>query len=1055
MTTTIVFPDSSSGTLISYSGVDDAADLPAGRNLTVSTLTSGTAFVSTAGVLFGPDYYFWNTSVGVRYQWDLAYLKYAHTPPTNSVITGAHLGLNLSDGSGDGYGNEYGLYALAYDWGATLDTSDWRTPGQLAALESLGYLSRTDIATGGGTDYRLGHSGLVAALGSATVSVVLATGGQYLGLADYTGRFFGSIWGSSGALVYTSVAESTLLHVLGAQVQLSDHSWAALEYDGVSTVKLRQITTAGAEVDVAIINTGVSGFELRDSAQGLCLVVDSSDNLFVLGSNGYNLRAQAFTKAGGSWTAGAVRTASLPSASSKVNQIAAAWHSVGTGGTLVVVVANEQGNADTPYTDVAYALVNGDHLLTGVGNMLRASGSATGKGISGNLHPYTTNLPVGNGLDVAAASATRGYITAPGNKNDTSGSDTGVGCWSAVTRFRYVLKSDGSGFASTLAAAGSGATTVASVMDGAAKLRAIPIDATRQIVMGADPNDGLSADDLQNIGAGTTFVQLGHTPLDGEVDSMPSAATLTYSSAWDTVYDAASNRLRIYYLDAADGLRLMRTSIDLSTHLPTREEYEIDATVGAAGSTNLAIRCARGSHAGDKVLITVANRSGGGALSTLYVLDEPNLAPTQPTLTQKAAFDADAAAIFAWTFNDPNASDYQSAYQLVIGEAGGGTVHDSGKVTSATESMTLPGDTIGNGAVYQWRVTCWDRLDVASPASDDGSFQTSDAGTVDITTPAADNPDGLIVSSYAIAWTVTGAMQAAYRVRVTRLDTSGSVLDTGWVASASVAMYLVTGLPSDVVCRISVTARDSLAIETNTATRLLTASFSDPEAPTVTVSEGVLASELDGPHLLVSVSNPSPTGEKPEAATNSIYRRVSGSGDAYAEVGAAIPDGTFEDHTAAGGVAYEYLATAQALTGGTADSGPAVGTLSAMHGVWLHDPQDPSGTSQQYAYRGSPTSTTLGVEQIGTHYAGRAYPVVDYGDAEDATMALKIAVPFGENWAGNLAHLRDLVTTRRSIVARDGRGRVTTGAPSSLTEADEAWGTTVGLTITQTDTGGI
>jgi hypothetical protein len=113
-------------------------------------------------------------------------------------------------------------------------------------------------------------------------------------------------------------------------------------------------------------------------------------------------------------------------------------------------------------------------------------------------------------------------------------------------------------------------------------------------------------------------------------------------------------------------------------------------------------------------------------------------------------------------------------------------------------------------------------------------------------------------------------------------------------------------MSSDVQYRIEVTARAS-GVATNTDTAYLTPDYSSPETPSISVTE-----YDDDAYVLISVVNPTPTGDRPEAAYNEILRRVSGSEGAYTVVGTAQTNGTLRDYTVASGVTYEFVARAQA-----------------------------------------------------------------------------------------------------------------------------------------------
>ena len=54
----------------------------------------------------------------------------------------------------------------------------------------------------------------------------------------------------------------------------------------------------------------------------------------------------------------------------------------------------------------------------------------------------------------------------------------------------------------------------------------------------------------------------------------------------------------------------------------------------------------------------------------------------------------------------------------------------------------------------------------------------------------------------------------------------------------------------------------------------------------------------------------------------------------------------------------------------------------AFQGVWVHDPADPIDTVRQFVYGKSARSASIALETQGHNYAGRTFPVYDYGDAD-------------------------------------------------------------------------
>lgn len=889
MSVTIVYAGTNDTYLISQTSASLSAAIDGTGSMTVVSTSNPDTLIGRDG---DTQYRAWE-----------AFYSFVVSPPAGERVVASHARFVYS-------GTDNTMEWRDYDWGSTVDAGDWRTAAQLTALPLLAKATNVPIVWSSGI--AVGGDGLLdATRDGGTVHFIGCTTDQRLKtptsafkyLDILTSNYSGTA--SDPAIIYSTVPECTLLRVLGAHVQLPGGTWAVLDTDGAAdtpVVTLRHVTAGGVVSTIATISTGTGGtqFGWPDGTQGYALVADSSSNLYVLGrvgNAGNTLAAQAFTYAGGSWTAQTVRTAAMPTAAGTINQVAAAWHDIGTGGSIVALVAHDYGDPGSG-TDVAYAVIDCTHLLTGAGSMLRLSGDASAVGLSTANQAFITANATGSLMDVVASSSTRGYAVSTYLSSGTPPGVLGSTCY--VWASRYVPSAGGT----ALTVHGTYRSSPRVYVDSEAKARVIAVNDTRMLIVTAHPTSGITVEDLQNIGTSSSFSQVGITYMDGETASMPSASVLASSSLWDVVYDDTGNQLLLYYFDAADNRRLIRTSVDLSTHLAAGDETVINAAVGASGSTNHMLRVARGARVNDATLVCVANETSGGTLSTLYVLDSANLPPTAPTLTTQANYDATASATFYWTFNDPNVGDTQSSYQLQVNTASGASAYDSGKTASALEYAVVPGGTLTNPGDWQWRVTTWDAADEQSDWSPFGVFSTGNTGIVNITDPATDNPP-LTAGTYTVVWEVTGVVQDHYRVVVVDTVTGDTHSDTGVVAGTDTT-YQVTGMSSDVQYRVEVTARAS-GVDTNTATAYLTPSYSSPEQPAITVT-----GYDEAAYVLVSVVNPTPEGDRPEAAYNEILRRVSGSEGAYTVVGTAQTNGTFRDYTVASGVTYEFVARAQA-----------------------------------------------------------------------------------------------------------------------------------------------
>lgn len=120
-----------------------------------------------------------------------------------------------------------------------------------------------------------------------------------------------------------------------------------------------------------------------------------------------------------------------------------------------------------------------------------------------------------------------------------------------------------------------------------------------------------------------------------------------------------------------------------------------------------------------------------------------------------------------------------------------------------------------------------------------------------------------------------------------------------------------------------------------------------------------------------------------------------------------------------------------------------------LEGVWLHFPEDPAATARNFRYGKAMRASSVEVSSTEVLYAGRVYPVVDYGPFEQERVQVRAHVAYGENHSSDLSGLRALVRARRPVWFRDGRGRSMIGTLSGHEETDESFGTSIRFTVSR------
>ncbi|MFD6094743.1 hypothetical protein ACFVWN_01100 [Nocardiopsis flavescens] len=792
---------------------------------------------------------------GVRYIRQ-AFVGFGWTADTGATPVAAYLRLQAAQTTVTGTVRD--LEVRAHDWGASVNTADWRTPTQLNAAPLRGRVLTANTA--GAQVMRAGLDlGEVATTG--TKRYVLASSRNRLqqgptGLEWQTVRQAAAAnpAGQRPALYVTSTTKHRLDSSLGAQVQLTDGTTLLAEQSapapGPLTLSLiHHDGTAPTTIDTVASPAG------RTGAQAFALARDTSDTVYLLysGSAANQVVVRAWQRTGpAAWSPVPERTVVLPTYERRVNNLAAAWHPQGgTAGTLVVVAAREAG--PTAGSPLSYALVSCDHVLTGAGAALRGAGNADGTVVDASAADGHGNFPneTGSLLDVCAVRDTSGGVSDRGFVL-CSAKHQVLGSSSRQSIGRYQLNTAGTTITTTRTL-----DTVSgfSVKDADAKSRILPVSVSQCVTVNASTSAefGLVVKHRQQFPGSSDWTVLADVRLDAQsIASMPAPATLATTSTWDAAYDPVAHLVWVYYLDAANPRRLMKTHIDLNTGLAARDEIEVAADIGPAESTNRALRLHRGESVGQQVVITLANQGNGGVHNTLYVVEEVNLPPDAPVLGPRTNFDAADAVLFTWTFRDPRPADTQSAFQLQIFDDLTDTlIHDTGKTASAPSSHEVAAATLTNGEAYRWRVRTWDTSNEVGPFSGFGFFACSTAGNATITYPPTDLPADLQTADLQIEWEVTGAFQDEYRVRVVRTGYGTVHSDTGWVPSTSTT-HLVTGLASEVEYRVEVTTRDT-SVSSSTGTRLVRPDYTSPVPPLASV----VAVE-EGAHLRVEITNPTP-----------------------------------------------------------------------------------------------------------------------------------------------------------------------------------------------------
>lgn len=116
-------------------------------------------------------------------------------------------------------------------------------------------------------------------------------------------------------------------------------------------------------------------------------------------------------------------------------------------------------------------------------------------------------------------------------------------------------------------------------------------------------------------------------------------------------------------------------------------------------------------------------------------------------------------------------------------------------------------------------------------------------------------------------------------------------------------------------------------------------------------------------------------------------------------------------------------------------------------GVWIFDPTtaDASDTNFLFAQASSRTED-IDPAASALLFAGRLNPLIEYGVSLQIDLKLTVLIPFDVYHDANVQYWRGIVTNKRTVVYRDGRGRLIYMAISSkLAIADGVAGTAISV----------
>jgi hypothetical protein len=123
-----------------------------------------------------------------------------------------------------------------------------------------------------------------------------------------------------------------------------------------------------------------------------------------------------------------------------------------------------------------------------------------------------------------------------------------------------------------------------------------------------------------------------------------------------------------------------------------------------------------------------------------------------------------------------------------------------------------------------------------------------------------------------------------------------------------------------------------------------------------------------------------------------------------------------------------------------------------LQGVWVHDPENPDDSIQQYRFGKDNRSDDVEVHASEQFFAGRELPVYDFGEHTQDDSSYSVLVASGDDYHEKMQTLKSFVKSRRIVIVRDNRGRHSRGVILSVSKTDQPIGTEATFTVHRTDT---
>lgn len=403
--------------------------------------------------------------------------------------------------------------------------------------------------------------------------------------------------------------------------------------------------------------------------------------------------------------------------------------------------------------------------------------------------------------------------------------------------------------------------------------------------------------------------------------------------------------------------------------------------------------------------------------------------------------------------DNPSGDDYQQAAEERYRLVGAGTWTTRTQVLSSQPFDVYTGGLPAGSYERQVRVLSTNS-GVWSAFSESAFFSTATTpGAPTWTAPAAGAT--ITTTTVTCTWT-TPATQTAYEIEI-RTATGGNgtrEATTGKVVTSTKTNVFAPPVTGNVARYLRVRYWDTNDVVSAWTERQIIVNYPAVATPTMTL----VAQDLDGIGMLhaltATVSNPAPTGGQPTVTNAEVWFRPQGdASEGVRGIVSAVPSGPM---TWYGPSARRYEGRVKAISAdgrSTFSAWTLANVANTVKGVILQ-PWDSGATAPTnrtaFRYNEEEARDTWDTDAALIEYAGRGFPVAEYGDGESRILEVPLIHSRGTA-PGDAQALIALLRLKKPVLYRDRRGRKMYGLLKVGQVVDTFYGYATGITLTAVD----